>query len=115
MNITQLLVQIDTDKPGELYLLANEGGQQVGMLTIGLDEEHTGWISNVFVAEASRRQGVGRQLLEQALTECRQRGKDYASLSVADKNEEAQRLYKSLGFAPFMTGQPGYYQYILTL
>lgn len=117
MKLTQLSIQIDTDKPTETYLFAHDEGQTrpIGLLKLGIDEEATGWISSVFVEESFRGKGVGRQLLERAFALCRELNKRFVSLAVANKNEKAQRLYKSLGFLPFMTGQEGYMQYIKPL
>lgn len=116
MKISQITVQIDTDKPTETYYLAHTGKVAPdGMLRLGLDEEHTGWVGSVFVNEDARGKGVATALLEQVIADCRQAGKQFVSLTVADKNEGAQRLYKRLGFVPFMKGTEGYMQYLKTL
>ena len=115
MTLSELSVQIDTDKPTAIYVFAhNKGLQPVGMLRLEINEP-AGWIGALFVEEPYRGKGVGKQLLNRAFDLCREMGKTMVALTVADKNEGAQRLYKSLGFAPFMAGHEGYMQYIKTL
>jgi ribosomal protein S18 acetylase RimI-like enzyme len=117
MKFTQLKVQIDTPKPGELYVFAHEADEAapIGMLRIGLEEKKTGWVSGVFVQESARGKGVGRKLVKRAIALCREMNMEFVSLAVADKNKAAQALYKSLGFKVFMAGQKGYMQYVKTL
>ncbi|MGI4871386.1 MAG: GNAT family N-acetyltransferase [Janthinobacterium lividum] len=116
MEITQLSVQIDTDKPTAIYVFAhNVGPQPIGLLRLEINEPGAGWIGAVFVEEEYRSKGVGKELIGRAITICQELDKNFVSLTVADKNEGAQRLYKSLGFAPFMTGHEGYMQYVKPL
>ncbi len=116
MKISQLAVQIDTDKPADIYFFAHTGKVAPdGILKLLTEEGKTGWISNVFVSDGARGKGIGTALLNAAIDACRADGKRFVSLTVADKNEGAQRLYKKLGFEEFMTGEPGYMQYIKTL
>ena len=73
-----------------------------GIIVAGLDAK-TGWdqmyIRTLYVAETLRGQGIGRQLLEQAETEGRQRGCHTAWLMTS--TEEARRFYEARGYACF--------------
>jgi len=118
MTISQQQVQIDPKKEPETYLYAHQEGQlaPVGLTVLLLDEkENAGWVCRVFVNPEARRQGVARQLVERAIELTRAAGRQFVSLSVANDNEGAKDLYKSLGFVPFMTGQEGFEQYVKPL
>lgn len=115
MKITQIAVQIDTDKPSAIYLLMhNVEPDPIAIMRLEINEP-AAWIGSLFVQEEYRGKGVGTMLIHRAIELCHEMGKKHVSLSVADKNEGAQRLYKSLGFEPFMAGHEGYMQYVKTL
>ena len=93
----QLMSQLPDD--GHEFLAAEEEGKvlgYVGMMTV-LDE---GYISNVAVDPAFRRQGIGgspdRELLERAAL----RELSFVTLEVREHNEPAIALYRKHGFAP---------------
>ncbi|MBL4926910.1 GNAT family N-acetyltransferase [Fuscibacter oryzae] len=50
------------------------------------------------VAPAARRNGLGRQLVQQFLAEAQRRGAESAFLEVAASNQPAQALYLAAGF-----------------
>lgn len=60
---------------------------------------HEGFITDVAVLEAFRRQGVARALLSRAEDEARLRRKHYLGLYVSMANTPAITLYSTLGFA----------------
>ena len=55
-------------------------------------------ITNVAVAEAFRKQGIGRGMLEKLMSLGQERGAFAYTLEVRAGNLAAQRLYESLGF-----------------
>ena len=59
-----------------------------------------GYIADCFVAPDSRRQGLGRQLVEQAFTWCQQRGAKEVELGVLPGNQAGRDFWEALGFAP---------------
>ena len=118
LTITQLAAQMDGNKQTDHYFFAHVPGEvgPVGMLVVGIEEaEPAAWISRVFVEADHRGKGIATSLLQSALDICKEKGRPYLSLTVKNDNENAQRLYKSLGFAPFMKGQEDYMQYIKAL
>ena len=55
-------------------------------------------IHTLTVAEAHRRQGIGRAMLEQLITWAKDRGAPAIFLEVREGNDEASPLYESAGF-----------------
>jgi len=66
-------------------------------------------IQTIAVVEGARRQGLGRVLMLQLMTEARERGAKELFLEVRDDNPSAQELYRSLGFEQIAV-RPKYYQ-----
>jgi ribosomal protein S18 acetylase RimI-like enzyme len=60
--------------------------------------ERKGGITSIAVAPVHRRQGIGRELLQFALTHLRAQHVAKADLEVNVANRAAQSLYESLGF-----------------
>src|ERR1700727_191393 len=56
------------------------------------------YLAELYVAPASRGQGLGRALMEAALSEARLRGADSMDIGVDEPDTAARRLYESLGF-----------------
>lgn len=83
-----------------LFLVAEEEetGETLGYCgsIISLDEAD---ITNVCVREESRKQGIGKMLVERLITETKKTGVATWHLEVRKSNEGAIRLYESLGFA----------------
>lgn len=63
-------------------------------------------IGHLAVAEAARRQGVGRALMNWAEQQARQRGKFAVVLDVASDNQAAIAFYRALGFARHQGNEP---------
>jgi ribosomal protein S18 acetylase RimI-like enzyme len=61
-----------------------------------------GKLHDVFVREGARNRGVARALVLKMIEELESMGAPRIVLSTAVKNEAAQRLFASLGFAPSM-------------
>ena len=74
--------------------LAEEDGRPVGFVTAWLDD-HFAKIGDLYVAEAGRRQGTGRQLVETVIENLRARGATHLFLNA---NLEALDFYQRLGF-----------------
>jgi len=95
-RIRQLLKGGDT-----LVLLA--GGRPDGLAVLRFRAAiwSTGlecYLAELYVAPASRGQGLGRALMEAALRQARDRGADTMDIGVDEPDLAARRLYESLGF-----------------
>ena len=57
------------------------------------------WLEDIFVEEAARGSGMGRELMDAAFARARQRGCRRMELDVNEANAAALALYESLGFS----------------
>ena len=74
--------------------LAEQDGEPVGFVTAWL-EDHVARIGDLYVAEAGRRHGVGRALVEAVIENLRARGGTYLHVNA---NVDALAFYERLGF-----------------
>jgi ribosomal-protein-alanine N-acetyltransferase len=89
------------DEPG--FLVAVAGGRVVGyvvadvMPNFGRDIGH---VKDLAVAPDARGHGVGRTLLERALSTIALDGASVVKLEVRESNDPARSLYRDVGFEP---------------
>lgn len=95
--------QLDT--PTVAVLVAEEDGEIVGYTYAGVEGPDymalrgpAGALYDVVVDPSRRRRGVGRMLLQAALGFLKDHGAPRVVLSTATHNDEAQRLFESVGF-----------------
>jgi len=95
--------------PDYQVLVAEDSNEVVGYVFAGI--EGTSWrdlrgpcgfIHDVYVHEATRRRGTGRELVRAAIAWVHSRGLSQVVLWSKAGNEAAQRLFASLGFRPTM-------------
>lgn len=95
--------EIDAD-PNQFLCVAEDDGAIVGTLQLtfirGLSNKGAfhGVIEAVRVSSALRGQGLGQQLIEWAVAECRARGCSVAQLTTHKLRTDAHRFYDRLGF-----------------
>jgi ribosomal protein S18 acetylase RimI-like enzyme len=85
-----------------LVVLAGDGPDGLAVLrfraaiwSAGLES----YLAELYVIPARRGRGLGRQLMEAALREARDRGADSMDIGVDEPDLAARRLYESLGFS----------------
>jgi ribosomal protein S18 acetylase RimI-like enzyme len=84
-----------------ILLLARDDSGVLGSLTLALFRIPTGlraWIEDVVVDADARGKGVGRLLNEAALDLARRAGATTVDLTSRSSREDANRLYRRLGF-----------------
>ena len=97
------------DDANQLLAVADEGGV-VGCMQIsfipGLSRlgMWRGQIESVRIATSYRGKGLGRELFEWAIEQCRERGCGLVQLTTDNTRADALRFYQSLGFADSHTG-----------
>lgn len=71
----------------------------LGFVTVVISEPKSiGRIADLVVDAQERNQGIGRQLLNAALTYIKERGMSFAKIETLDVNPVGQALYPKLGF-----------------
>lgn len=97
-TIDQLRSQLPDERHVFLAAVEESGAVlgYVGMMLV-LDE---GYISNVAVAPAYRRQGVADALISALMMRAEKRGLAFVTLEVRAGNEPAKALYAKHGFVP---------------
>lgn len=78
-------------------LIARHDGALVASVMTGFDG-HRGWVYYLAVDPASRKQGLGKQMMEAAELWLRERDAPKIQLMVRDDNEQAIGFYKALGY-----------------
>jgi ribosomal protein S18 acetylase RimI-like enzyme len=83
---------------------AFDGPQLVGIAGLsigeGKKEAHKGLLRSMYVRPGSRKAGIGRRLVETIIEHARHQV-ELIQLSVVSDNEQARRLYASLGFVEY--------------
>ena len=87
----------EVDNPQSLFFVAEDNGTVLGYLGMSmvLDE---GYIYNIAVDHAHRRQGVGSALLQTLVTHCKKHNFAFVTLEVRESNAPARALYSRFGF-----------------
>ena len=98
------LVASTVDHPRGLLLVADQAGDAVGLMFARVSEDGiTTHVGAMWVEPHARGEGVGRELLGEALSWGRSLGSTRAELWVTAGNDLAERFYAAAGFEP--TGQ----------
>lgn len=84
--------------PENLFLIAEEKGSLVGTCGVKADGTEAAILRRLFVDPGHRRQGIGENLLKEALAFCRRRRFKKVIIRTSGRMEQAIRLCRSLGF-----------------
>jgi ribosomal protein S18 acetylase RimI-like enzyme len=100
---TDAFEAIDSD-PNQLLAVIENDGKVIGCLQIsfipGLSRKGMwrGQIESVRIASDARGGGIGKQMIEWAIEQCRERGCGLVQLTTDKSRSDAIRFYKSLDF-----------------
>lgn len=86
------------DIHGSRWIVADHGGVLCGYALLAVGPEREAWLMGMAVSAHHQGRGLGRSLLERALTECRIGGVVTVSITVHPSNTHAISLYKGSGF-----------------
>ena len=93
------------DEPNVIILVAERDGEVLGYAYAGVEGNDymslrgpAGVLHDIVVDPASRKQGIGRMLLDAMLEKLKARGAPRVVLSTAEQNASAQRLFDRAGF-----------------
>jgi GNAT superfamily N-acetyltransferase len=88
------------DRPGEALFAARIDGRLIGACGLNVDPYTTaarvGRVRHLYVLSASRRLGVGEQLVARVIDAARGR---FGSLRLSTQSPAAERLYERMGFS----------------
>ncbi len=84
--------------PDGCLLLAIKDDTPVGCIALGKLSENIAEVRTLFVREAGRGSGVGKQLVEAALKQAKKSGYDRVRLDTLAFMDAAFKLYQSFGF-----------------
>jgi ribosomal protein S18 acetylase RimI-like enzyme len=93
-------------RPGDNFWMAQLNGEVKGMVGVQGRSNEEAELRRMSVAGDSRRQGIGRRLLETVEDFCQGLGYRRISLSTVTQLQPAIAMYRSYGFA--LTGQEEY-------
>jgi ribosomal protein S18 acetylase RimI-like enzyme len=90
----------------EIVLLAETDDGQVVGFALGKMDDHPGigYLSDLYVAPGSRRQGAARELMREVATRLRDRGAKVLTLEVELDNANARAAYERLGLREHAVG-----------
>ena len=91
------------EKSAIRIVIAQTSLQPVGYVICAVDENRVGEIESIYVDEAFRGLGVGKQLMERALAWLDSQHTESNMIDVAVGNEDAYRFYARYGFYPRVT------------
>lgn len=99
----RLFLQARMRNQESIIFVAYEQGKAVGFTQLypsySSMRTSKNWILNdLYVAEVARKKGIGEKLISRALTFAKEDGATSVRLSTQVENENAQRLYKKMGF-----------------
>jgi ribosomal protein S18 acetylase RimI-like enzyme len=98
-----------------LVLLAGDGPDGLAVLRFRAAIWSAGlecYLAELYVAPTGRGQGLGRALMQAALSQARLRGADTMDIGVDEPDLVARRLYESLGFTNRAGGADGPLMYV---
>lgn len=89
------------ERGGAFYVLEEEDGTIIGAYGLYLIDEQTCELRKMYLHSSHRGKGLGKLLLEDALSKARQIGFKKMTLETASVLKEAISLYKSYGFVEY--------------
>jgi ribosomal protein S18 acetylase RimI-like enzyme len=98
-----------------VVLLGGDGADGLAVLRFRAAIWSTGlecYLAELYVRPGGRGRGLGRALMEAALSEARLRGADSMDIGVDEPDLAARRLYESLGFTNRVGGADGPVMYV---
>ncbi|HEV2118920.1 MAG TPA: GNAT family N-acetyltransferase [Candidatus Bathyarchaeia archaeon] len=84
----------------DLVRAATSSGTPVGLVMLKTLGKSVGYVYYIAVAKADRKKGIGKLLLEDALSYFKTSGAEEVFASVEEDNKPSEALFASEGFAP---------------
>ncbi len=90
-------LRCELTNPVARYFVAVDEGRVAGYMGVHIIIDEA-YITNIAVDDEYKRQGIGRNLMQTAIVECKEKGCAFITLEVRVSNEAAIGLYTSFGF-----------------
>lgn len=96
------ITEHELNDPRIIYLLAMENEEPIAfvILSFASEVDKSAYLGEIFVKEEYRNQGLGGNLINEAMEIAKDKGLKKIRISVAKNNLSAQNLYRQLGFLP---------------
>ena len=92
-------LDVDVDREAADIFVVEVGGRIAGFITTWQDKgAGIGHIPNIGLAPEFQGQGLGRKLIQHALSHFRRSGMSYAKIETLVQNDVGNHLYTSVGF-----------------
>jgi ribosomal protein S18 acetylase RimI-like enzyme len=92
-------IDYDLQRNPEHAFVAEVDGQVVGFVcTRVYPDESIGHVANIAVAKQYQGRGIGKRLMQTALSHFRECGMRYARIETLEQNYKGQKLYPAFGF-----------------
>ena len=103
MTLNEAIKESLISNEQEIIYVASDGNKLIGFCCGQIMKSMCypgkyGEITELYVMDEYRRQGIGRQLLEETENELNNRGVNHLHILTGDKNVVAQALYTSNGY-----------------
>lgn len=95
-DITEMITS-----PATTLFVARENGEIVGMITLVLYRipyVRKAYLDDLVVNEAHRGQGIGSQLIHEAIIQAKRKGAAYVDFTSRPRRYKSNKLYEKLGF-----------------
>lgn len=105
-----VLMQRVAEKQGRIFIAEDAAGATIGWAVALVDDNEIyvelelrrfGYVSELYVVEAMRKQGIGRALIAKCEDYFRSLGLKLMMIGVLAKNTNARRSYIAAGFRPY--------------
>lgn len=92
-------LDVDVDRESACIFVVEVDGQIAGFITTWQDKDASiGHIPNIGLAPEFQGRGLGRKLIQHALSHFRRSGMSYAKIETLVQNDVGNHLYTSVGF-----------------
>ena len=91
-------IALELTRGTAVFLVAEAGGSLAGVV-LGTHDGRKGWINRLAVADAHRRKGIARRLVEEVEARLAALGIDIVAALIESHNESSLAFFRAIGYA----------------